>query len=360
MISRRVLALAFVFAFAIATGIGLTLSRPTAQTLQTVRIGITPFQDTVLPVIPQKLGWYEQDGFRAEFVDVGWSDVPLGLASGSFDVVLYTFDSVQPSWPALQAGGKDMIFYAPLYVFNGAAIMVHGNAGYQTLPSLQGLTQAEVEQRTKEIIGQLRGKKIGITEGTTAEQVVREALAKGGLTDKDVQLIHARYEDNLAAFLAGRLDAFVGGVTERIKARQAGAVELITGSAVSVPVIDGWVTTKSFAEKNPKIMQSLVDNFFRTVRYMDEDVRGRANLATDYLKGKASVDYTPDEYAYSLTFQYFPKTREEAIKTFLDLNSPYYWRRIWEYNNNFFIKTGKITQPVPFGVFWGESALRGQ
>src|SRR5262249_19213446 len=33
---------------------------------------------------------------------------------------------------------------------------------------------------------------------------------------KDVQLIHARYEDNLAAFLAGQLDAFVGANDEHV------------------------------------------------------------------------------------------------------------------------------------------------
>lgn len=327
---------------------------------QTLRIGITPFQDTVLPVVADKLGYFNETGYRVQFIDVGWSDVPLALASGAFDVVLYSVDSLQPSLPSLKAGGKDVVFYAPLYVFNGAAIMVHGNAGYMTLTSLEGLTQAEVERTTREVVAQLKGKKIGITEGTTAEQVVREALAKGGLTDKDVQLIHARYEDNLAAFLAGQLDAFVGGVTERVKARQAGAVELISGSAVSLPVLDGWVTTRAFAEKNPALMQRLIDVFFETVRYMSADVKARAHLATDYLRGKASVNYTPDEYVFAWSFQYFPESREEAIKAFFDPSSAYYWKRIWEYNNEFLVRTGKIEEPVSIDFFMGENALRNR
>jgi antitoxin HicB len=246
------------------------------------------------------------------------------------------------------------------YAFNGAAIMVHGNSGYKTLPSLEGLTQAQVERRTCEVVRQLRGKRIGITEGTTAEQVVREALAKCGLTESDARLFNASYEDNLAAFLAGGLDGFVGGVTERVRARQAGAVELITGAAVSDPVIDGWVTTRTFAVKNPAIMQNLTDIFFRTVRYMNEDVKGRACLATDYLRGKASVNYTPDEYEFAWSFQYFPKTREEAVKAFLDQDSEYYWKRIWKHNNEFLLTTGKIREAVPFDVFLGESTLPPQ
>jgi hypothetical protein len=129
------------------------------------------------------------------------------------------------------------------------------------------------------------------------------------------------------------------------------------GSAVSDPGIVGWVTTRAFAEKNAGTMQDLTDIFFRIARYMTEDPKGRANLATSYLKGKASVDYSPDEYAFALGFQYFPKNRSEAGKAFLEKNSPYYWKDIWQRQNDFLIKTGKIKAPVPFDVFQGENAL---
>src|SRR4051794_25873135 len=68
-----------------------------------IRIGIAPFQDTVLPVVGDKLGWYRDAGYQVEFVDVGWTEVSLGLASNSFDVVLYPFDSMEASWPALKS-----------------------------------------------------------------------------------------------------------------------------------------------------------------------------------------------------------------------------------------------------------------
>jgi ABC-type nitrate/sulfonate/bicarbonate transport system substrate-binding protein len=351
---RRVVLLAFL-SIGLAVAGAAYLPGQTSQ--KVVRIGIAPFQDTVLPVVPEKLGWYKDSGLRVQFIDVGWTDIPLGLASDSFDVVLYSFEATQPSWASLKSSGKEIVFYAPLYAFNGAAIMVHGDAGFQTLSSLSGLDQDEVGKKTKEVMVQLKGKKIGITEGTISEKVVRDALAKAGMTQSDVSLINARYEDNLAAFLARRLDAFVGGLPERVKARQAGAVELLVGSAVSDPAITGWVATRAFAEKNREVMQNLIDTFYKTMRYMEEDLKGRANLATEYLRGKASVDYSPEEFAFAWSFQYFPKTREEAAKAFLDQNSPYYWKRSWQNNNNFLLKTSKITEAVPFEAFWGEKTL---
>jgi len=363
MIKRRTVIMGIggaVLLAAIGWGLGTGRGPTGGAPQQTVKIGITPFQDTVLPVVGERLGLYKQDGYGVQFVDVNWTEVSVGLASGAFDVVLFPIDSMQSSWPALKTAGKELIYYAPLYAFNGAAIMVNSKDGFQTLSSLEGLSTSEVKQRTRTVMEQMRGKKIGITEGTIAEKVVLDALSTAGMSKADVQLFNARYEDNLAAFLAGRIDAFVGGVTERVKARQGGAVELLIGSAVSDPGIVGWVTTKTFADKHPATMKSLTDNFFKIARHMTEDPKGRATLATSYLKGKASVDYTPEEYAYALAFQYFPRTREDAVRTFLRSDSPYYWKGIWDRSNAFLLKTGKINAPVPIDAFLGETQLPRQ
>src|SRR6266568_3910915 len=121
--ARRPVLVALISAFLVAGLAGFLFAQAPQKS---IKIGITPFQDTVLPVVAEKLGWYKDSGYGVQFVDVGWIDVPLGLASGSFDVVLYPFDAMQASWPALKSSGKELVFYAPLYAFNGAAIMVHG------------------------------------------------------------------------------------------------------------------------------------------------------------------------------------------------------------------------------------------
>jgi hypothetical protein len=39
-----------------------------------VRYGISPFQDTLLPILGQEFGWYEEEGLDVEFV-IGWTEV---------------------------------------------------------------------------------------------------------------------------------------------------------------------------------------------------------------------------------------------------------------------------------------------
>ncbi|MEI9988478.1 MAG: NrtA/SsuA/CpmA family ABC transporter substrate-binding protein [Rhizomicrobium sp.] len=323
---------------------------------QTVRYGITPFQDSALPVVPAKLGWYKDDGVDVRLVDLGWGDVPLALASGSIDVALYNFDSYQAALPSLKAGGKDIVFYAPLYVWNGAAIMVHPGA-MQTGGDLSHLSKDAKLARVKILMEQLRGKRIGVTEGTTFEQTVLDALRAAGMDPKhDVQLVNARPEDNLAAFISGDLDAFSGGLTERVQAKRHGAVELLVGPDVSLPVVDGIVARKDFVDSHPELMRKLVDSWFRTIQYISADIPGRSSVLRDYLRGKASVDYTANEYAIAWTFQYFPKTRSEASDAFLKPGT-YYWQPIWAETSNFLVKQGKIKSSVPEGEFQGTTTL---
>jgi hypothetical protein len=235
--------------------------------------------------------------------------------------------------------------------------MVHGSPKLETLGDIKGLSKAEIHERISRVMAQLKGKRIGITEGTTAERVVLDALSAAGMTPSEVVLVNARYSDNMAAFLAGDLAAFVGGVTERLRAQQAGAVALVTGDAVSAPTVDGWVTTESFARGSGGVLNAATDLFFKTVRLMESNLVGNAHLATDYLKGRASISYTAEQYAFAWSFQVFPPDRDAASAVFLEPKSPYYWRPIWDSNNEFLIATHKIESAVPYQWFWGEETL---
>jgi ABC-type nitrate/sulfonate/bicarbonate transport system substrate-binding protein len=329
----------------------------TDVTAASLKYGITPFQDSALPVVPSILGWYKDNGLDVKLVDLGWGDVPVALASGSIDVALYNFDSFMASWPSLNSGGKDVVFYSPLYVWNGAAIMVRSGTGTPAGDLSKLPPDARVE-RVRTAMLQLKGKSIGVTEGTTFEQTVLDALRVAGMTPSEVKLINARPEDNLAAFLSGGIDAFSGGLTERVQAERRGGVALVTGPDVSLPIVDGIIALRSFVVSHPKEMAALVDAWFRTIEYISQDVPVRSSTLRDYLRGKASVDYTAEEYAVAWTFQYFPRSKVEAVSAFFNKNSLYYWRPIWEQNSRDLISQGKIPSAIPESAFVGERSLQ--
>ena len=50
--------------------------------LTKVRYGITPYQDSALPVVANELGWYKESGIDFELIPLAWGDVITALSSG--------------------------------------------------------------------------------------------------------------------------------------------------------------------------------------------------------------------------------------------------------------------------------------
>jgi len=324
----------------------------------TIRFGITPYQDTALPVVGDRLGWYEEKNLDVQFVPLSWGDVVLALSSGSIDASIYTINAFQAPYSEAVAGRFKPIFYSPIYVFKGTAIMVHGDSGLSVVGNISSLPAPVREGRVVDAVRQLRGKRIAVTQGTEYEQIVLAALAKAGLDPgQDVTLIHASVEDALAAFLSGDVDAFGAGLTERIEAQRHGAKELLVAADVGPPSIDGLVTTQEFASRNRDAMDDLLRVWFRTVDYMEGDLKGRSRFVREYLRGKASTRYSPDEYAIAWTFNVFPRTPSEAVRVFNSPEGAFYWKNVWDYNNQFLMSEGKIKEPVPYSAYWGTEVL---
>lgn len=324
---------------------------------ETVRYGITPYQDSALPVVAAELGWYKQKGLNVEMVPVTWGDAIMALSGGAIDVVIYNFNSFQPPYEHAAQGRVKPVFYCPLYLFKGQAIMVKGDSGLECFRDAPGESIDAREHRIAKVAAQLKGKKIGVTQGTELDQIVLAALKKAGLTKEDVQMFHAAPEDSLAAFLAGNLDAFAAGLTERVEARRRGGTELLVTADVMRPVIDGIVTTESFAKQHPDIMTKLVDVWFQTIRFMEADLNKNSVHILKYLSTAASTRYSPEEYAIAWTFNVFPKDRSEANSLFNDPSSPSYWKISWDANNEYLIQEGKVKKPVPYSAYWGETVL---
>ena len=323
----------------------------------TVRYGITPYQDSALPVVASKLGWYAEEGLNVELVPVTWGDAITGLAGGAIDVVIYNFNSFQPPYEAASQGNSKPVFYCPLYLFKGQAIMVHSDRGYECFKDAEGETKEQRESRISEIANQLKGKRIGVTKGTELDQIVLAALKTAGLNYDDVDMIHASPEDSLAAFLAGDLDAFAAGLTERVEARRHGGIEILTTADVMKPVVDGIVTSDLFARENPDVMKKLVNIWFKTIQFMEDDLKTNSKYILEYLANAASTRYSPEEYKIAWTFNIFPKDKLEADELFNDPESPYYWKLSWDANNEFLLDEGKSKNPVPYSAYWGEEVF---
>lgn len=322
-----------------------------------VRYAISPYQDTALPVVAETNGWYKQEGLNVELKLLDWGNVMDSVASGAVDVAIQNFNSFQPVYFNINTRGGDVVFYYPLYVFKGAAIMVKQDKGLKPLDEFLKDPSLSKEEALRATVLQLKGKRIITTKGTEMEQVVLAALEKAGLKpDVDVKIINSSPADGLRAFIAGDADAYSGGLTERTEARRHGSIELLTSAAVTAPVIDGLVTTKHFAAEHPEELNKLIKLWFKTITWMEEDLDTRSKIVIEYLAAKGSTRYSVDEYKYAWQYaQVFPRNPDDLQKAILQENAQFFWQKSWDANNQFLLKENKIPKPVPYDGFVGDS-----
>ncbi len=335
-------------------------SKPAAQPttekkLQKVTYGVSPFQDTILPIVAEQQGWYKEEGLDVQLKVLDWGDVMPAVASGAVDAAIQNFNSFQATEENISKGGGDVIFYYPFYIFRGAAIMVKGDGNLKPLSEFLKQYPDDRERAIFETVKQLKGKTILTTQGTEMEQIVLAATDKGGLAKNDVKIINAQPSDSLAAFLRGEGDGFSGGLTERIEASRNGAVVLIESADLTAPVIDGLVTTAKYAEQNPDTLNKLINLWLKTIQFMEQDLDSRSLMVTEYLGQLGSTKYSVEEYKYTwFNTQTYFKTLDDLRQALLNPSSAIYWQKSWDANNASLLKEEKIKEPIPYSAFWGE------
>lgn len=167
-------------------GLGSALLAAPAPALAEVKVGVSDW--------PGWVAWYvaEQKGFFKKYkadVKLVWfanyTDSISALSSGQLDANCQTWsDTMGPL-------AKGVPVKAVLVNDNSA-----GNDALMVSDKIKGFAD-------------LKGKRIALEEFSISHFVLATALAKNGLTQKDVKVVNLSAGDAAAAFLAGRVDAAV-------------------------------------------------------------------------------------------------------------------------------------------------------
>src|SRR5215213_7774489 len=118
-----------------------------------VRFGVSPFQDTLLPIVGGEKGWYREEGLDVEFSVLGWTEVMEALSAGSVDVAVNNISSVV----ATHQQNPNIVYYYGLNPFdNGFALMIRPDGKLKTF---QQMSQQYTDRETaiKMTAAQLKG-----------------------------------------------------------------------------------------------------------------------------------------------------------------------------------------------------------
>ena len=350
-----------IVAIFVVAGAVMTHQSNTPSTV-TIRYGISPYQDTAIPVLSESLGLFERERLDVELVNIAWNDIAPVLASAgeTVDIAIGSMNDLIPRAENINVkGGGDVIFYAPLYIFKGIGFVSREDSGIKPLSEFLQKYPDDRDRAIREAMAQLKGKQIGLPQGTADEQMLYSALKTAGMTTDDIDLRHVKFADALPAFLSGHLDVIATGVTQRTEATRHGHKLFMDGGQFGFVNVDGIMTTERFAKEHPEELQKIIDIWFETANTLLDDTDTNARPIIEYLDHTASTHYTIAEYKNAIALQEFPRSREEAAALINDPDGKYYWKRIWDIMDDYLVATDQVNQKTPYTYYWGEMALQG-
>lgn len=169
-----------------------------------------------------------------------------GLASGSLDGAGLTLDETLTAI----ASGQSLKVIAVLDISHGADVVL-------ARPGISSLSE-------------LRGKRIGLEQSAVGAVLLDAALRKGGLSPKDVSLVHLGIEAHALAYTSGKVDALVTfePVVTQLKAQKA--VRLFDSAQIPGRILDVLAVRAEVASRNPVALRSLVAGHFRAREFFDK------------------------------------------------------------------------------------------
>ncbi|MFF1697724.1 aliphatic sulfonate ABC transporter substrate-binding protein [Streptomyces sp. NPDC058257] len=210
-------------------------SNSASEDNNTVRFGyIGDYNGASLLAVAEKQGMWKKAGLTAQ---------------------VKSFNNGPVQVQALSAGDLD-------YGYIGPGAMWLPASGKAKVVSINTLTYADrvIGQPGMKSMKDLKGKRVGVPEGTSGDMVLNIALAKAGMTTKDIEKVNMDPSTIVSAFSSGKIDGagFFYPAIDTIKKKVPGLEEIAstkdTGDAFPTAFVAG---TKVPEGKNSKVIKVL-------------------------------------------------------------------------------------------------------
>ena len=313
-------------------------------------IGISPFQDTLLPIVGAEKGWYKEVGLDVTFKTLAWNAMMPAVASGAVDVAVYNTTGVV----LVYSKQPDLVFWYPWDIFaQGAALMGRPNIGLKTVKDFE---QQSLDHKAavKAVVAQLKSKSVVTTMGSDMGKAVVIVTSDNGLPRDQFKIIDMDPDQGLAAFLSGTGDAYLGGIPQRTRLTKEGYLTLISGPDIAPVPLNGWVTTRAFAEKNQEALLKLQNVMFRIIRYTNANQDEIAKLITDRLNSETGAQMTIENFKkFWNEIEIYSNNAAEVARDILSENGQGSWKRTWDNDNYYFVEVDKtVPAKVPYDACW--------
>ncbi|MNO23147.1 putative aliphatic sulfonates-binding protein precursor [compost metagenome] len=268
-----ILSLITALIFALLTACGNSEETNSSSSSEPYTIQIANLGSTVLQLAKQK-GWFEEE-FAKVNAKVEWT----------------TFQSGTPIVEALASKRADLG-----NIGEGAALTAIGGKVDIKLISLQsdglkGISEIIVPKGSNiKQLSDLKGKQIGVGQGTSNHVFLVKALKTVGLTKTDVNLINLQVPDAQPAFESGQLDAWVApDPFANVEINKNGAISIAAGNSLNIGSPMLFFTRGDFAKKHPEAPEIFLRIVEKATVYQKEHFDETIQINADATKKDSAL-----------------------------------------------------------------------
>lgn len=230
----------------------------------TIRIGYLPVTIQAPLFVGIERGYFADEGIEFELdVIASGNDAVVQLAAGNFDIAM---GGANAGLFNAAERGLEFTIIAPM----------HGETPPNATPLIISAN------RTDEIteVADLRGKTVAVHAfGTAIEYWMAEALAQGGLTMDDVNLVAVPFPNMAPALDSGEIDAAV--LTEPLVAigEQQELVAVLSDDFIENFIVSFVYANNEWLTNNPDVAERFMRAYMRAMRDLQGDYTQDAEIA---------------------------------------------------------------------------------
>jgi NitT/TauT family transport system substrate-binding protein len=233
--------------FLATTAVVFGLSYAATADAGEMRLGMTTWVGYGPMFLARDKGFFKENGLDVELQIIEDASLYMAaVAAGKLDGNASTIDEI-------------MKYRSPDFCFKAVVALddSHGGDGV--------LVQKDVGS-----LKDLKGKAVGMNEGSVSQFWFNILLKREGMTEKDVEITNMTADDAAAAFIAGRIPAAVTWEPHLtlVRTKDQGKV-LIDSSMTPGLIVDVVSLTCDYIDKNPKDVEAFVKGLYKAVDFIN-------------------------------------------------------------------------------------------
>jgi NitT/TauT family transport system substrate-binding protein len=265
------------------------------------------------------MGVWKAEGLGMQFVEFqNGNEAFQALTAGTLDVL--TTGAVISRYPATGVG---KVFLINDIEFATTQLWCHPEMGIEK-------------------VGDLKGRKITTTTGTTAHFFLLAALRANGMAPKDVLIINQRIEDAVAAFVSKAVPAVALWLPHNllVKQRDPTARMLVDASAYfpESAVVNGWVARNGFYDEKKEVLASFVRAWARA----NDFLVAQPDQALSVLRDRHYSDVDPNDLR-----RQFDAEKVYSARGWRQMYADGTVTQLLQQVTNYYVSFAAIRRPVP-------------